>query len=527
MNLHAHRVDSHACSCCSEGLRHAWEAVRSAGVSRRSLLLGAGTAAVGTWFAAARTAAAQEAAQAAAPAIRPASRISVQPVLAYATPQRHEQTSWRPWGGIQTAADAQAEMKRIGEELAGLVKQSGLAVDLLPVCGAAGVEEARAAAARPCDVMLVYAAGGGQDILDTLLSKNRPNIVFLRHRSGPVSLWYEILHPHFMRHATDDYQDKGITLDDVVVDEYADLQWRLRALVGLRRTLGQRIVALGGPMGWGLGNKVAPGIARDTWHLDIVTVTYEDLAGRLEKLRGDAGAVAAAARQAGEYLAGPGVSLHTDRAFVDNAMLLYRAFKDMLEEHQASAFTIGHCMGTVMPISRTTACLPLTLLNDEGLVAFCESDFVVIPAGLLMHHITGLPPFLNDPTWPHHGVVTLAHCTSPRKMNGRTLEPVKIYTHFESDYGAAPKVEMTVGQEVTMVVPDFENRRWVGARGRVQANPFHDICRAQIDVAIEGRWEQLVRDMRGFHWMLTYGDCLKEVGYAIRHLGIEWTNVSA
>ncbi len=526
MKRHSH-VDSHACSCCSEGLRKAYEAMRRAGVSRRSLLLGAGTAAVGSWFAAARVAAAQEASRPAAPAIRPASRISVQPVLAYGVPQRREQTSWRPWGGIQTAADAQAEMKRIGEELTVLVGDSGLAVDLLPVRGVAGLQEARAVAAGPCDVMLVYAAGGGGDVLDTLLSRSRPNIVFLRHRSGPISLWYEILHPHFMRHATDDYQDKGIALDDVVVDEYADLQWRLRALVGLRRTLGQRIVALGGPMGWGLGHKLAPDIARDRWHLDVITVSYEDLAGRLERLRGDSAAVAAATRQAEEYLAQPGVSLHADRSFVDHAMLLYRAFKEMMAEHQATAFTIGHCMGTVMPISRTTACLPLTLLNDEGLTAFCESDFVVIPAGLLMHHITGLPPFLNDPTWPHHGVVTLAHCTSPRRLNGRTLEPVKIYTHFESDYGAAPKVEMTLGQEVTMVVPDFECRRWVGARGRVQANPFHDICRAQIDVAIQGRWEQLVRDMRGFHWMLTYGDCLKEVGYAIRHLGIEWSNVSA
>ncbi|MCK7524027.1 MAG: hypothetical protein MZV64_43570 [Ignavibacteriales bacterium] len=28
--------------------------------------------------------------------------------------------------------------------------------------------------------------------------------------------------------------------------------------------------------------------------------------------------------------------------------------------------------------------------------------------------------FLNDPTYPHDGIITLAHCTAPRKMDGRT-----------------------------------------------------------------------------------------------------------
>ncbi|HSW47264.1 MAG TPA: hypothetical protein VLM89_17005 [Phycisphaerae bacterium] len=81
--------------------------------------------------------------------------------------------------------------------------------------------------------------------------------------------------------------------------------------------------------------------------------------------------------------------------------------------------------------------------------------------------------------------------------------------------------------EVTTVVPDFECRRWVGAKGTIEANPFLDICRSQIDVAIAGNWQALLEDMRGFHWMLVYGDCRREVGYAIKHPGIGWQDVSA
>ena len=128
----------------------------------------------------------------------------------------------------------------------------------------------------------------------------------------------------------------------------------------------------------------------------------------------------------------------------------------------------------------------MSLLNDDGYLAFCESDFVVIPSGILLHYISGKPVFLNDPTFPHDNVVTLAHCTAPRKMDGKHAEPAKILTHFESDYGAAPKVEMKLGQVCTNLVPDFDCKKWVGFEGKIVGNPFLDICRSQIDVKIQG-----------------------------------------
>ena len=125
------------------------------------------------------------------------------------------------------------------------------------------------------------------------------------------------------------------------------------------------------------------------------------------------------------YLAMPNTQLETKRQFVRNAFLLYRIFKDWMREHQAPAFTIEQCMGTVMPISETTACLPLSWLNDEGWSAFCESDFVIIPAGILLHHIAGKPVFLHNSTFPHKGIVTCAHCTAPRRMDGKHYEPAR------------------------------------------------------------------------------------------------------
>jgi hypothetical protein len=107
-------------------------------------------------------------------------------------------------------------------------------------------------------------------------------------------------------------------------------------------------------------------------------------------------------------------------------------------------------------------------------------------------------------------------------MDGKNLEPARILTHFESDYGAAPKVEMSKVQVLTNIIPDFAAERWVGLRGRIEESPFLPICRSQIEVSFTADSQLLAKQMPGFHWMTGYGDYLREVGYALRRVGIDW-----
>jgi hypothetical protein len=122
-------------------------------------------------------------------------------------------------------------------------------------------------------------------------------------------------------------------------------------------------------------------------------------------------------------------------------------------------------------------------------------------------------------------MITLAHCTAPRKMDGKNPEAVRILTHFESDYGAAPKVEMRKGTKVTNILPDFLMERWVGLTGEIIDAPFMPICRSQIDIQYKVDSDQLNETMPGFHWMTCYGDCMKEIGYALGKTKIKWENL--
>jgi hypothetical protein len=464
-----------------------------------------------------------------APKRRPLTRrpLRVQPVLTYSIPQRREASSWREWGGIQTETDATAEKERIRDELARLSEKVDYPLEMLPLATARNLEQAAALAKGDHDVLVMYAAGGSGQLLETLATKDKWNLMFLRHDPGPVYLWYEIVHPRFLRKTVDDFGQPAFDVQDVVVDNPDELLWRLRALHGLKNALGKRIVAVGGPSGWGAGGQKAPKIAHDLWTMETPDYPYAQLGPRIKKALENEGVVKRCHALAADYLKQSGVSLQTTREFVNNAFVLCDVLKDIMDEADTDAITINSCMGTIMPMSQTTACLPLSLLNDDGYLAFCESDFVVIPAGILLHYISGKPMFLNDPTYPHNNVVTLAHCTAPRKMDGKNYEPAKILTHFESDYGAAPKVEMKIGQAVTNLVPDFDCKKWVGFDGTITGNPFLDICRSQVDVHINGDTTELLRQMKGFHWMTCYGSYLRETGYAIGKLGIEFLNLSA
>ena len=381
------------------------------------------------------------------------------------------------------------------------------------------------------DAILFYSAGdGGGDLMSNVnqidgLGKHV--VFFVRHRSGPLYYWYEGAMARLLHQHTDTLATKSIGYEDVVVDNLDEVRWRLRSLCGLHNTLGSRILAVGGPGAWAQPAGVVPNLVRERWQLDIQTVSYDELGKLITAAKKDVAAVDQARQRAEAYVSLPGTQVETERTFIDNAFLLEAVFRRLLCEAQCGSLTINGCMATIMPLANTTACLTLSLLNDAGYQAYCESDFVVIPAGLLLANISGRPAFLNDPTYPHEGIITLAHCTAPRRMGGNELDAARIMTHFESDFGAAPKVEMRIGQTVTNIVPDFKAERWTGLLAKIETVPFLPICRSQIDIRYDCPDDVVARHMPGFHWMTGYGDYLREVGYALRKVGIAWDNISA
>ena len=506
------------CSCCG-----AYNGMALNSITRRAFVRVAGTGAIGSVALSGISWSALAAGQSDESSELLRKPLLVKPVLTYEIPVRREQTSWRNWGGIQTEQDAGEETERIQKELKVLASQADFPLNFLPLSNIRDTQDINNIRdLESADLFLIYAAGGGSDIFDALNKMGKNIIFYCRYKSGPVYLWYEIISPRYLRQHTDKLAVKGIDEEDVVIDSQDELLWRLRSLCGLKNTLNSRILAIGGPSAWAQSDEVVLKLVRDKYKLDIKTVSYDELGKLITEARKDN---THAKSRADKYLRDTGIKLETNRQFVENCFVLEEIFVRLMVKLNCRAITINNCMATIMPLAETTACLTLSLLNDAGYLAFCESDFVVVPSGILLANISGKPVFLNDPTYPHNKMITLAHCTAPRRMDGKKLEPARILTHFESDYGAAPKVEMLIGQTVTNIIPSFAFDHNVGLLGSIVDNPMLDICRSQIDINFSCDTRTVAEQMPGFHWITVYGDYIRETGYALKKMGIAFKNL--
>jgi len=445
-----------------------------------------------------------------------AKELVVQPVLMCAIPKRVEGRSWRNWGSLQSEEAVRKEVARIDGELKQIRESAGFNLRTLPLAKATSVEHVGSLKESEADVMLVYAAGGWTNILDAIAGLGKRMIIFIRHRKGGYYLWDEIVHSRFLRGHTDTIQRQDVGIDDVAVDDNEEIQWRLRALYGLKNTIGRRIICVGGPGGWSCPR--APDLARERFQLDMVTVKIPELNAMIEAARKDEQLMAQCRDKMNKYVGAEGVTLTTTKEAVAGSFLLKKLFHELMDKHECSAVTTRGCMGSyagIMP------CLTLTLINDDGYMAYCEGDFVAIPAHILTHFTCGNPTYFCNPTFPHKGRMMFAHCTAPRRMDGKNLAPTEIVTHYESDCGAATHVHFPEGQLLTIIKPDFEAKRWLAFTGKILGSPFIDTCRAQVEVSLNADTADVLNNLRGFHCVLAYGDHIKEVTYAAKKVGIE------
>ena len=491
-------------------------------VSRRSFLAAGGVLMGGLSYAAFQHAVL--AADDADPVAMPPARkpLVVKPILVYDTPQPRPQTSWRNWGEVHNAEEAAEEVARIKGELAAIAHRADYPVEFLEVSAVGNVSQMKDNPdMAKCDTILLYGAGYG---VNGVQEFGKDVILFQRWKSGPVYLQYEIISPRFLRQHTDAETIPGITHNDVVTDKVEEVEWRLRALCGLKNTMNSKIVTIGGASAWSQPAGVVPNKVKQRWNFEYHDVNYDDLSKMIADARKDEKAMARATKRAEAHLQIPGTKLEVPMEALVSCFLLDDVFRLLMKQVGTNLITVNSCMGAIMK-SDTTACYTLTTLNDDGYYAFCESDFVVIPTGVLLGNICGKPVFLCNPTFPNNGVITIAHCTAPRKMDGKSYDPVRIVTHYESDYGAAPWVKAPIGTEITHVLSSFSTERLAGFKGTVVEVPFRKICRTQFDIRYNFPDDFLANNLIGFHWMTCYGDYRKEMGYALRRVGIEWSNL--
>ena len=181
-------------------------------------------------------------------------------------------------------------------------------------------------------------------------------------------------------------------------------------------------------------------------------------------------------------------SLEGDRTAEDlsDAAIMYLALASICKEEHLDAVTVK-CFD-LLSSCKTTACLALALLNDNGIIAGCEGDIPSICTMLAIYKALGRPSFMANPASIDSDNLSIdfAHCTIPTVM----VEGCTLPSHFESGIGIGINGEVPLGNYTLCKLSGKTLERSLICNGRlVKGEYLSNRCRTQVRFIFETKAE--------------------------------------
>ena len=181
-------------------------------------------------------------------------------------------------------------------------------------------------------------------------------------------------------------------------------------------------------------------------------------------------------------------SLEGDRTTEDlsDAAIMYLALASICKEEHLDAVTVK-CFD-LLSSCKTTACLALALLNDNGIIAGCEGDIPSICTMLAVYKALGRPSFMANPASIDSDNLSIdfAHCTIPTVM----VESCTLPSHFESGIGIGINGEVPLGNYTLCKLSGKTLERSLICNGRlVKGEYLSNRCRTQVRFIFESKAE--------------------------------------
>ena len=268
-----------------------------------------------------------------------------------------------------------------------------------------------------------------------------------------------------------------------------------RARSALRR---MKLLVIGEPSPWLVHSSVGWGELAGFVGVEVIKVSLDEVVGRYSSITTE---------DVGGFLrCFEGVEA---RGVVGDDLVkslrMYLALKGLLNEYGASALTI-RCFDLLR--HGVTACLALSMLNDEGFVAGCEGDVPAVLTMAVLKLISGSPAFMGNVAWVDEGEGTLllAHCTAPVSIG----QGYALRTHFESGLSVAVEARPRRGEVVTLARIDWRSMTLRVGMGTVlnDAPVTTNSCRTQVLVRVRDAG-RVVREPVGNHYALVPGDWVR------------------
>ncbi|MCX7775723.1 MAG: hypothetical protein WHT81_00035 [Rectinemataceae bacterium] len=287
------------------------------------------------------------------------------------------------------------------------------------------------------------------------------------------------------------------------------------AIMALQHT---RIGVVGKPSDWLVASSQGAAEAKARWGVELVDIPLDRLLQDVGRMRTQG----YKAPVAGGMLTKASFFREAAMRDVEKSMEILEALRHIVTEYRLDALTL-RCFDLVLQ-DRSTGCLALSALSDEGIDAGCEGDVPSILALRWLRLLTGEIGWMANPSRIVQNDETgtfemlLAHCTAPRTI----LQGYGLRSHFESGLGVAVAGVLAPGPVTLVRIGGTElDRLWFCAAAVIDSPHYEGLCRTQAVVRIQDKdAEALLSDPLGNHLVMIRGDHSQAIALFARMKGL-------
>ena len=193
---------------------------------------------------------------------------------------------------------------------------------------------------------------------------------------------------------------------------------------------------------------------------------------------------------------------------------IYDAIEQIVENNHLDGVTI-RCFDLLSSL-KGTGCLALAELNRRGIIGTCEGDIAAMISMYIAKLVSGQSNFQANPSRldTKNNRALFAHCTVPFDM----VTDYRFDTHFESGIGVAIKGELKTDR-VTVFRISSDLKRYFVSSGHIVANTNDkNLCRTQIEVALDSPVTELLTMPCGNHHVIMYGNHVEQIDNLMKTL---------
>lgn len=202
--------------------------------------------------------------------------------------------------------------------------------------------------------------------------------------------------------------------------------------------------------------------------------------------------------------------------YMDEVARLYLVLKNFVVNDKLDAVAID-CFPFILK-KGITPCIPLSLLNSEGIIAGCEADLPALLGLMLSRLLTGRSGWMVNVVDVSSNRCVLAHCTIALDI----AKNVRSVAHYESGKPYAVTGEY-IGEFVTLLSIDRDFTVASIATANVVASGTlgYSACRAQMVLEFSHSTEYLPNIVPNNHHIVMQGNLRKKLTEVLYMLGFD------